>query len=99
MPDSSVLYVQGTTALGGGTGIAFGDGLRCVGGTVMRLAQRTNQGGASSYPGAGDPPLSVTGAVAAPVTRVYQAWFRNAAAFCTPATFNLTNGVSIEWVP
>jgi hypothetical protein len=41
----------------------------------------------------------VTGAVAAPVTRVYQAWFRNAAAFCTPATFNLTNGVAVEWVP
>ncbi len=26
-------------------------------------------------------------------------WYRNAAAFCTPSTFNLTNGLSITWVP
>jgi hypothetical protein len=31
--------------------------------------------------------------------RSYQAWYRNAAAFCTPSTFNLTNGYSVTWAP
>jgi hypothetical protein len=33
-------------------------------------------------------------------TRHYQYWFRNqAAAFCAPARFNLTNGVTVDWIP
>jgi hypothetical protein len=39
----------------------------------------------------------VRGAVTSPGTRSYQVWYRNAAAFCTPSTFNLTNGTSIVW--
>jgi hypothetical protein len=35
--------------------------------------------------------------VTAAGTRTYQCWYRNAAAFCTPSTFNLTNGVLITW--
>jgi hypothetical protein len=31
--------------------------------------------------------------------RNYQVWYRNAAAFCTPSTFNLTNGLSVTWQP
>jgi hypothetical protein len=49
---------------------------------------------------AGDPPLSVTGLVPpAGGTRVAQVWYRNSATFCTPATFNLTNGVEVTWAP
>jgi hypothetical protein len=29
--------------------------------------------------------------------RTYQVWYRNAANFCTSSTFNLTNGVAIQW--
>jgi hypothetical protein len=29
--------------------------------------------------------------------RTYQAWYRNAAAFCTSSTFNLSNGLLIDW--
>jgi hypothetical protein len=93
MPNSSCLYFQGTTQIG----VAFGDGLRCAGGAVTRLATKTNAGGASQYPAAGDLPIHVKGGVAAPGTRTYQVWYRNAASFCTPATFNLTNGVLITW--
>jgi hypothetical protein len=32
-------------------------------------------------------------------TREYQCWYRNAAAFCTASTFNLTNGLEILWQP
>ncbi len=97
MPDSSVLYFQGSASLGGGLGLPFGDGLRCAGGTVVRLKIATNSAGASVYPAAGDPRVALRGGVAVPGVRWYQLWFRNAAGFCTPATFNLTNVLRIDW--
>ncbi len=99
MPSSSVLYFQGTTRAAGGAGAAFGDGLRCAGGTVVRLGQKTNVNGGSVFPSGADPLVSVKGAVGAGDTREYQAWYRNSAAFCTSSTFNLTNGVEAVWQP
>jgi hypothetical protein len=101
MPNSSCLYFQGTAQQGpSGGGTAFGDGLRCAGGTVVRLATKTNVAGASSYPVGADVPISVKGLVpVAGATRTYQAWYRNAAAFCTVSTFNLSNGVEFTWAP
>jgi hypothetical protein len=93
MPNANCLYFQGTTQISA----AFGDGLRCAGGTVVRLATKLNVGGASQYPAAGDPSVHVKGNVAAPGTRAYQVWYRNAANFCTAATFNLSNGVLVTW--
>lgn len=107
MPNSSVLYFQGTanpstcanppSCTTFTTGVPFGDGLRCVSGTVLRLGTKTNSAGRSSYPAAGDLTISVKGLIAAPGTRYYQGWYRNAASFCTASTFNLTNGVSVSW--
>jgi hypothetical protein len=97
MPNSSVLYFQGTNAISGG--VVFGDGLRCAGGSVARIAVATNVANASLYPGPGQPPVSVRGGVTSPGSRVYQAWFRDPAAFCTSATFGLTNGVRVVWQP
>jgi len=97
MPNSSALYFQGTTQVGAGAGSVFGDGLRCAGGTTVRLKTTTNVAGASQFPGVGDPSVSVRGAIAAPGTRTYQVWYRNAAPFCTSDTFNLTNGVAVNW--
>ncbi len=94
MPDSSVLYFQGTNPV---AGLPFGDGQRCAGGAVVRLKIATNSAGASTYPAAGDLSVSIRGGIAGPGVRWYQCWFRNAAAFCTPATFNTTNSVRIEW--
>jgi hypothetical protein len=96
--NASVLFFQGDSATAGGAGAVFGDGLRCAGGNIVRIATRTANLGAVSYPaGPGDAAVSVRGSVAAPGTRWYQAWFRNSASFCTPATFNTTNGVAIDW--
>jgi len=95
-PSSSTLFFQGTTQVS----TLFGDGIRCVGGTVIRLGTETASGGVVSYPGIGDQAVSVRGLV--PPTggaRYYQGWYRNAAAFCTPSTFNLTNGLSVTWAP
>ncbi len=97
MPNSSALYFQGTAQTAGGNGVLFGDGLRCVSGSIVRLKTVVNSAGASHYPQAGDPAVSVRGLIAAPGTRNYQIWYRNAAAFCTPSTFNLTNGVQVDW--
>jgi hypothetical protein len=95
MPDSSALYFQGTAFLR----VVFGDGLRCAGGVVTRLGTQTNVGGASAHPAPGDFPISAAGGAIPGAVRTYQVWYRNAAAFCTTSTFNLTNGVATTWVP
>jgi hypothetical protein len=99
MPNAAALYFQGSAQVAGGAGAVFGDGLRCAGGTVVRLATKTNVAGSSQYPQAGDAPISVRGQDSAGDVRTYQCWYRNAATFCTPATFNLTNGVQTTWLP
>jgi len=98
MPNSSALYFQGTTRIASGTGAVFGDGLRCAGGAIIRLGTKSNTAGASQYPGMPDPSVSVRGQVTMPGVRTYQVWYRNAAAFCMPETFNLTNGVEVTWM-
>ncbi|MEY2808479.1 MAG: hypothetical protein ACK57N_00710 [Planctomycetia bacterium] len=101
--NSTVVLLQSIDAAGGGHGVAFGDGLRCLAGSIVRLGTRTADATGRLAFGAGvagDPRLSVVGAL--PATggaRRYQAYFRNAAAFCTSASFNLSNGLSLEWVP
>ena len=97
MPNSSALYFQGTAQAGSGAGTLFGDGLRCAAGSVIRLGTKVNAANTSRYPTAGNLSVSVKGNVTVPGTRNYQVWYRNAAAFCTASTFNLTNGVSISW--
>lgn len=99
MPNSSALYFQGTTQINGGLGSAFGDGLRCAGGSIVRLGTKSNAGGASQYPGAGELPVSVRGLVTSAGTRTYQVWYRNASTYCTASTFNLTNGALVQWTP
>jgi len=96
---ASALYFQGTSATNGGTGSAFGDGLRCAGGSVVRLGTRISVGGASSCPSPGGASISQVGGISSPGVRTYQVWYRNSAGFCTPAAFNLTNGVSVSWRP
>ena len=56
-------------------------------------------GGASQYPGALDPAVHVKGFDHAGDVRTYQCWYRNAVNFCTPSTFNLTNGWQATWTP
>jgi hypothetical protein len=99
MPDAPVLYFQCLGPENGGAGTVFGDGLLCATGGMIRLDTKTNAGGASQYPDVGDPSISVIGSVMQPSTRFYQCWYRNAAPFCTPDTFNSTNAVSIAWGP
>jgi len=100
MPNALCVYFQGSPGLP----VLFGDGIRCVTNPFqVQLGTRTNVAGASFVGGTPGPAISLQGwwniPLPAPCTRVYQCWYRNAAAFCTPNTFNMTNGVSITWVP
>jgi hypothetical protein len=97
MPNGDALYFQGTNSISAGAGEPFGDGLSCVGGTLIRLGSRTNIAGASRFPDVGDPSVSMRGLVTIPGTRTYQAWYRDASVFCTTATFNFSNGLLITW--
>ncbi len=99
MPNAFALYLQGTSQQSGGLGIVFGDGLRCAGGTIIRLGTKLNVAGSSQYPSGTDAPVSVRGMVTSAGTRTYQVWYRNAAAFCTVSTFNLSNGLEVQWNP
>ncbi|MBK7876646.1 MAG: hypothetical protein IPJ77_13015 [Planctomycetes bacterium] len=91
------IYLQGD-ALADTT---FGDGVRCAGGTLLRLRTKVNSGGASAFPDSTDTvTLSQRGGVVvgSGVTRQYQTYYRNSAGlFCPPETFNVTNGYAIVW--
>ena len=82
------------------TGVVSGDGVLCLGGSIVRMATKRNVGGSSVYPEAGDAALSqrsftIPGSGA---TAYYQTYYRNAAAtYCTAATINLTNAWQVVW--
>lgn len=96
-PGSPCLYFQGTAQ----AAVPFGDGILCVGGALVRLGVKFNNlAGSSTMPSGADPVLSVMGGVpAAGGFRFYATWYRDSALFCTPATFNVTNGVGVLWTP
>lgn len=98
---STVLYFQGTLAANSGLGVVVGDGLRTVGGQIVRLATIANVGGVSTLPSGAFGPISQLGAIPATGgTRYYTAWYRNPdPAFCTADPFNFTNGVKVVWLP
>jgi hypothetical protein len=96
MTNSIAVFTQSTASA---AAAVSGDGVFCGGGTMVRMGDAINVGGASQFPGVGDPSISSIGGVVAPGQRVYQITYRNAASYCTPATFNTTNALRVTWVP
>jgi hypothetical protein len=97
VPNQPGLYFQGNAAVNGGTGVVFGDGIRCAGTTVIRLGvANASATGASSTAGFATP-ISVKGGVVAGDLRYYQLWYRDPAGSPCGALFNLTNGYSVQW--
>lgn len=72
--------------------VVFGDGIRCIGVPVVRLAATTASGGISTH-------VISHGAMAGTGAFLYQAHFRsNPASFCDPtAAFNLSSGTVLVW--
>jgi hypothetical protein len=94
---TNALLAQGTTTT---TPTLFGDGVRCVGGSQIRLGVVTASGGVSTWPPTGSSSISLLGQVTTPgSTRYYYAYFRDGATFCTPALFNVTDAQRIDWAP
>ena len=97
------VFLQGSVLLG--TPQVFGDGVRCIGGALKRMAIRAASAGCTSYPRAGDPSLRARSAelgdpIALGSFRYYQVYYRDAnPTFCnpSPASFNVSNGVTIAW--
>lgn len=86
----------------GGSSFFFGDGLLCASVGLIRLGTVfPNATFHASYPGGLTPnPISIAGApIAQGDTKVYQVWYRDSGAFCTPSTFNLSNGRVLTWAP
>jgi hypothetical protein len=85
-------------------GAVAGDGVLCVNGSMVRFGEH-NAGtegapvGLWTYPStAQTTPVSVITGQTPATTASYQLMYRNAvASFCTPDTFNVTNGVQILW--
>lgn len=96
---SVVIYFQGTLRENGGAGVPFGDGLRCVGGDIVRLRSQSAAGSARLIP-VGPRTLSVQGLIPpAGATRMYQAFYRDDPSVCDPLPFNWTNAVEVTWAP
>src|SRR4029077_13293255 len=100
LPTALSIVLQGTTS--SPNGLVFGDGLRCVGGTLKRLYVKSAVGGTITAPAGGD--LSVTARSAAlgdvippGATRYFQTYYRDAnPTFCASPpgdTFNVTDGL------
>jgi hypothetical protein len=81
-------------------GAKFGDGVLCIAGTIVRLGSKATPSGIAQYPELGNQSVAQKGQVVpgSGAARFYQTCYRNASAtFCPPATFNVTNSVSIIW--
>jgi hypothetical protein len=102
LASSLSIFLQGTGDVAGGT--TFGGGVRCAGGTLMRLFTHNAAGGSVSAPIAGDPSVSARSAalgdtIAPCGTRYYQVYYRDPnLAFCA-AGFNIGSGIRALWMP
>ena len=98
------VFVQGDLRLA--APLAYGDGLRCVGGALKRIGVETATAGFVTFPGPGDPAIRTqSAALGDPIppgaTRWYQTYYRDVAgAFCPApagAGWNASNGIAVVW--
>jgi Tol biopolymer transport system component len=88
--------------------INYGDGLRCVGGTLKRLYVKGAVAGTIIAPQGADPTISARSAtlgdpIPMGATRSYQVYYRDPdPSFCPSpqgSTYNITNSLSAVWAP
>jgi hypothetical protein len=91
----SGIFFGGTTQLGAGNGVPYGDGLICAGGAVTRLQIVLTSGAGTASSSVG---ISLTDGATAGQTRSYQYWHRDPAPGACGGGFNLTNAVAIDWM-
>jgi len=104
-PTATSVVLQGSTS--NAAGLVFGQGVRCVAGSLKRLYVHNAVGGSISAPVGGDLSVSVRSAalgdpLSAGTTRYYAVYYRDPSVLggCPAAnTFNLTQSGSIQWQP
>jgi hypothetical protein len=88
-------------------GVVFGQGIRCVAGSLRRLFVKQASGGSITAPGAGDPSISARHAqlsdpLAPGSRRFYTVYYRDPIVLggCpATSTFNSTDAVDVTWGP
>jgi hypothetical protein len=105
LPASLSIFVQGNASQD--SGLVFGDGVRCVAGSLKRLYVKSASAGTAIAPQGGDSSITVRSAalgdpIPAGAQRFYGVYYRDPSASFCPAspgnTFNMGNGVSIVWL-
>ena len=89
------------------SGAVFGQGLRCVGGSLKRLYTKVASGGSISVPGVGDPTISGSHAAHFDTLnpgdhRYYMVYYRDPIVLGScgaTSTFNGTNALEATWAP
>jgi hypothetical protein len=104
LPSVLSIFLQGNALVPGSA--SFGDGLRCVSGSLKRLYVKNASAGVVAAPGPGDPSITTRSAalgdpIAPGATRYYQTYYRDPnLAFCPSSqgdSWNVTNGVIVDW--
>jgi hypothetical protein len=106
-PTATSVLLQGTTVVA--SGATYGQGVRCVGGTLKRLFTKAASGGSITAPnfGAGDPTVSARSAakgnpISPGQSRWYLVFYRDPTVLggCpSGSTFNSTQTGRIDWMP
>lgn len=95
LPPGPGLYFQGNNAVNSGDGNPFGDGLRCVGGQVVRIEVRFSSSGSSETADS----IAEQGGVNAGDLKRYQLWYRDTNGSPCDSGFNFSNGYEVHWTP
>jgi len=96
LPGQPALLFAGLNAVNNGDGVIFGDGLRCAGGSVVRLGVRQpDANGAATW----GPGLGAQGGWQPGDTRRLQIWYRDPNGSPCGTGFNLTNGHELVFLP
>lgn len=94
VPQQPALLFAGHQAVGGGAGLPFGDGLRCVGSGVVRLGVRTaSSNGAAEW----GPGLAGTAGIQIGDTRYFQIWYRDPSGSPCGSGFNLSSAAQMDF--
>lgn len=95
------IFLQGTSS--NNSGVLFGDGVRCVAGSLKRLYSKNASGGTVTAPSGADPSItsrssSLGDTILSGTSRYYAIYYRDPnLGFCTGGGFNVTQGMRIDW--
>ena len=99
-PTAFSLFLQSSSFA---VAVPYGDGLRCLTGTLKRIAAKNAVGGTVSYPEGAELGIRARSAALGDTippggVRYYQVVYRDAiSTFCPPNTFNASNALAIVW--